>query len=352
MALEDLTLDEPRLGEVLVRVVAVGVCHTDVHAFRGDPAPPLPVVLGHEGAGIVEAVGPGVVTVSLGDHVVLSAVPRCGWCEQCVVGRPQLCQVAQPTLWSGTLLDGTRRLRRGDEPVHHFFAQSSFAEYAVVPQGATVRIPRDVPLELVAPLACGVSTGLSSVLNAARVKVGATVAVVGCGGVGVSAIIGAHLAHASTVIAVDVVDAKLELACDVGATHAVNAAREQPVERVRELTAGRGVDYAFECVGSSRTQEQVVQMIAVGGSGYLVGGAPVRNRFSFPTDRFLQGKSVYGVAAGDIRAAIDIPRYVELYQRGKLPLERLVTRRYRLEEINAAFAALQDTVGRSVITMG
>jgi Zn-dependent alcohol dehydrogenase len=348
MVIEDVELEDPRVGEVLVRLVATGLCHSDLTAFRGNRPLKGPTVLGHEGAGVVEAVGPGVSTVAAGDHVILSAVPRCGKCEPCVIGQPQLCRVAAAVVFGGTLLDGTSRLRLRGEPVCHFFAQSSFAERAVVPEGAAVPVPADVPLDKLAPLACGVSTGIGAVLNAARVEVGESVVVIGCGGVGLSAVLAADLAHAGMIVAVDIAEEKLDFARSLGATHAVNAAQDDPVARVRELT-GFGAAHVFEFVGSARTQEQMIPMIAPGGHGYIVGAAPAGNRFSFPTDGFLANKHLHGVMQGNVRAAVDLPRYVELYRRGRLPLDRLVTRRYRLDEINAAFAELEGSVGRGVI---
>jgi S-(hydroxymethyl)glutathione dehydrogenase / alcohol dehydrogenase len=348
MVVEDLDLEAPRAGELLVRLAATGVCHTDLNAFSGNRPLKLPMVLGHEGAGVVEGVGSDITTVAPGDHVVLTAVPRCGKCESCVLGQPQLCRVSGRVLFGGTLLDGSTRLRRHGEPVYHFFAQSSYAEYAVVPEGAAVPIPADVPLDKVAPLACGVSTGLGAVFNAARPEVGATIAIIGCGGVGLSAVMAAHLTQARTIVAVDIAEEKLALARSLGATHVVNGALEDPLERVRELTGG-GAAHVFEFVGNPRTQEQMVQMIAPGGHGYIVGAAPAGSRFSFPTDGFLSNKHLHGVMQGNIRASVDIPRYVELFRQGKLPLERLVTRTYRLDQINEAFHAFETGVGRGVI---
>lgn len=348
MVVEELELDAPRAGEVLVRLAATGVCHTDLNAFSGNRPMKLPMVLGHEGAGVVEAVGADVTAVAVGDHVVLSAVPRCGKCESCVLGQPQLCRVSGRVLFGGTMLDGSTRLRLRGEPVYHFFAQSSYAEYAVVPEGATVRIPADVPLDKVAPLACGVSTGIGAVFNAARPEIGSTIAIIGCGGVGLSAVMAAPLTHPRVIVAVDVVEEKLALARELGATHVVNGAREDAVERVRELTGG-GAAHVFEFVGNARTQEQMVQMIAPGGHGYIVGAAPAGSRFSFPTDGFLSNKHVHGVMQGNIRASVDIPRYVELFRQGKLPLDRLITRSYALGQINEAFHGFESGVGRGVI---
>jgi Zn-dependent alcohol dehydrogenase len=339
MVIEDVELEEPRVGEVLVRLVATGVCHSDLTAFRGNRPLKGPTVLGHEGAGVVAAVGPGVSTVAAGDHVILSAVPRCGKCIACVIGQPQLCRVAAAVVFGGTLLDGTSRLRLRGEPICHFFAQSSFAERAVVPEGSVVKIRRDVALEKVALLACGVSTGLGAVFNAAQVRAGDSVVVIGCGGVGIAAVAGADLAHADPIVAVDIADEKLEYARSLGATQTVNAAREDAVARVRKLTGG-GADHTFECVGNAKTLEQLVEMVPAGGHGYVVGAAPPGTRFPFATDGFIRNKHLHGVMQGNVRATIDIPRYVDLYARGRLPLDRMVTRTYPLDEINEALGAL------------
>ena len=351
LVVEDLDLEGPRSGEVAVRIVATGVCHSDLSGLRGSRELRLPMVLGHEGAGVVESVGANVIGVTPGDHVVLSAIARCGRCGACVDGRPWMCSVAGANIFSGTLFDGTTRLSLRGRQVHHWFAQSSFAERAVVPEGAVVRVRADVALDKVALLACGVSTGLGAVFNAARVRVGESVVVIGCGGVGVSAIVGADLAHAWPIVAVDIADDKLEYARSLGATHVVNASREDPVGRVRELTGG-GPDHAFECVGNPRTLEQLVEIVRPGADGYVVGAAPPGTRFPFSTDGFIRNKHLQGVMQGNVNASVDIPRYVELYARGRLPLDRMVTRTYALDEINAALGALEGGTGRGVVVFG
>ncbi|MFI5266592.1 MAG: alcohol dehydrogenase catalytic domain-containing protein, partial [Chloroflexota bacterium] len=242
MAIADVSLADAGPGEILVRLVATGVCHTDLGPARGERAVKVPAILGHEGAGVVETVGPLVSNVAAGDHVILTSVPRCGMCAACVAGKPWICETASTARAAGTLLDGASRLSLDGQPVHHFFSQSSFAERAVVPAGAAVVISKDVPLDKVAVLACGVSTGLGTVFNAARVEAGAKVVVVGCGGVGLAGIIACDLSHASAIVAVDLNDEKLQLARSLGATHTVNASQDDPLERVRELT-GKGADY-------------------------------------------------------------------------------------------------------------
>ena len=351
LVVEDLELDAPRAGEVAVRIVATGVCHSDLNGLRGSRELKVPMVLGHEGAGVVESIGAGVTGIKTGDHVILSAIGRCGRCAACIDGRTWMCSTWGAAIFGGTLLDGTTRLHLNGGPAYHWFAQSSFAERVVVPEGSVVSIRKDVALDKVALLACGVSTGLGAVFNAAEVRLGESVVVIGCGGVGVSAIIGAKLAHAYPIVAVDIADDKLEFARSLGATHIVNGAREDTVARVRELTGG-GPVHAFECVGNPKTLEQLVEMVPGGGSGYIVGAAPPGTRFPFPTDGFIRNKHLHGVMQGNVRAHVDIPRYVDLYARGELPLDRLVTRTYPLEEVNAALHGLESGTGRGVLVFG
>lgn len=332
-----------------MRLVATGVCHTDLSSFRGGKLGSLPLVLGHEGAGIVEQVGPNVTTVAPGDRVVLASVPRCGHCPACIAGKPYVCQNAATGMYGGGLFDGTTRLSLRGQPVYHFFKQSSFAERAVVPEGAAVRVPLEAPLDKVAVLACGVSTGLGAVFNAANVELGDSIAIIGCGGVGLGGLIAATLRHAGTIVAVDVADDKLDMARSLGATHTVNAAREDAVERVRAVT-GNGVDHAFEFVGNPNTVAQAVRMLAVGGHAYVIGGSPPGSHFEIPADGFLADKHLHGLTLGGVRAHIDIPRYVNLYLNGKLPLDQLVTRRYALDEVNEALGALETSTGRGVIS--
>jgi S-(hydroxymethyl)glutathione dehydrogenase/alcohol dehydrogenase len=350
LAIEDVDLAEPKAGEIRVRLVATGVCHTDLSSYRGGKLGSLPLVLGHEGAGVVDQVGPQVAGVAVGDRVVLASVARCGRCPACIAGRPFVCENAAAGMYGGGLFDGTTRLSLRGQPVYHFFKQSSFAEYAVVPEGAAVKVPDEAPLDSIAVLACGVSTGLGAVFNCATVEIGDSVAIIGCGGVGLGGLIAASLRHAGTIIAVDVSGDKLELARSLGATHTVNASESDAVDRVRSIT-GRGVNHAFEFVGNPKTVSQAVAMLGVGGHAYVIGGPPPGARFDIPADGFLGDKHLHGVTLGGVRAQIDIPRYVGLYLQGKLPLDRLVTRRYALDEVNQALEALETSVGRGVIDL-
>src|SRR5258707_11700366 len=247
-AVETLDLEAPRAGEVLVKVAAVGVCHSDWHLMTGATKHPLPVVPGHEGAGVVAAVGPGVNVVALGDHVALNWAPNCGKCFYCLNDRPSLCAAYVGPLWAGVMLDGSTRLSKDGQPVYHFSALACFAEYCVVPQECCVPFSKAVPLNVAALIGCAVTTGVGAVLNTARVKAGSSVAVFGAGGVGLSIIMGAHLAGASRVIAVDVAPAKLEMARGFGATDALLGG-PRGNDAIRELTSGRGTDYVFQAVG-------------------------------------------------------------------------------------------------------
>ncbi len=254
-SVETLELAPPRAGEVLIRVAAVGVCHSDWHLMTGATKHPVPVVPGHEGAGRVEEVGEGVTRLKVGDHVALNWAPNCGTCFYCLRDRPSLCSTYIGPLWAGTMMDGTTRLSRNGQPVYHFSALACFADYAVVPQECCVPMRPEVPLPVAALIGCAVTTGVGAVLNTARVPPGSSVAVFGAGGVGLSVILGARLAGASRIIAVDRAESKLKMACDFGATDSLMAGPEAPAA-IRELTEGRGADYVFEAVGIPAVQEQ------------------------------------------------------------------------------------------------
>ncbi len=350
LVIEDIEVPEPEEGEVLVKLVATGVCHTDLHPIKGDFPVPLPIVLGHEGAGIVKKVGKGVTSVKPGDHVVLSVMPYCGRCRYCLIGKPYLCIVAWPTIFGGTLLNGAKRLRKKDgQELNHFFGQSSFAEYALVYETTVVKIRDDAPLDKVALFGCGVTTGVGAVVNTAKVEAGATVAIFGCGGVGLSGIMACKMVGAGKIIAVDVVDKKLEFAREFGATHTINASKEDPVQKIKELTVF-GADYSFEFVGNVNVMAQAFDTTCPGGKTIIIGGAPVGQKVSLDAMSILTEKMLLGTAGGSLRPAIDIPRYVELYMEKKLDLDRLITKRFPLEEINKAFEAMEKgEVARSVI---
>lgn len=353
----ELHLDPPRAGEIAVRLGASGVCGSDASVHRGELPGPLPIVLGHEGAGVVTAVGPGVTSVAPGDHVVVTAMPQCGVCHRCTRGQPHLCEVGDPVLLSGSLRDGTSRFTTADGvPVAQMVASGTFAEAVVVSDISVVPIPAGVPLGPASLLGCGVLTGFGAAVNAATIGPGTTVCVIGCGTVGLAAVQGARLAGAETIIAVDVVPGKLELAGKVGATATITAAEAVPpghsagqsagandvVARVRQETGGRGVDVAIECVGAQVTVNQAIAMTAKGGEVVFVGAGDRHTRVDVPQFRGLVGpaKTFKGVLFGSADTRRDVTRIVEAYRAGTFHLDEMVTHTFPLDEINEALAAL------------
>lgn len=350
LKIEEVTLDEPQDQEVLVKMVATGVCHTDLHVVKGQMGSRMPIILGHEGAGIVEQVGPGVTTLKPGDHVILMVLYTCGKCAFCTVGLPTRCSAGLIAMAMGSLPGGGKRIHKGDQEISHFFSQSSFAEYAVVNERTAVKIREDAPLEVAALLGCGSTTGIGAVLNTADIKAGDSIVVYGCGGVGQSALMAAKLAGAGKIIAVDVLDHKLDVAKELGADYVINATREEPPKRVMEITGG-GADHAIETAGSNvDIITQAFASIHMAGKCVVVGTpAPGAKVSLSPTD-FMLGKTITGCVQGGIRASVDVPKYVDLYMTGKLPLEKLVSRNYGLDDINDALDAIgEGEVIRSVI---
>jgi NDMA-dependent alcohol dehydrogenase len=349
LKVENLKLDDPQANEVLVKLVATGVCHSDLHFMKGEMPAPTPVVPGHEGAGIVEKVGPGVTTLQPGDHVVMMVSFSCGKCRFCVEGHPTQCLENLPIMSMATLPGGHTRLRKGDQPIQHLFGLSSFAEYAVVHERSCVKIRDDAPLEVACLLGCGVSTGIGAAINTTGLKPGESIAVFGCGGVGLSAIMGAKLAGAGTIIAVDALPKKLTMAKKLGADVTINVKKEEPIGKIMEITGG-GADYALECIGNVDVMAQGFASIRFGGKFIVVGMAPLGTMVSAAPFEFLLGKTMTGTVQGDIRPSVDIPRFVDLYMNGKLPIDKLISRIYSLDEINEAFAALErGEVIRSVV---
>ena len=343
-AVEAVTLDDPESGEVLVDVRATGVCHTDYHAYTSERTD-FPIVLGHEGAGVVEAVGDGVSTVEPGDRVVLWVLPSCGDCEYCRSGRPYLCQARRET--RGRMMDGTRRLGRDGKAINHFYAQSSFASMAVVPERQVIPVPDEVPFEIGALLGCGVTTGLGAVSNITEVGSGESVAVFGCGGVGAGAVLAANAVSAGPIVAVDLDADTLETMAEIGATHTVDAGDEDPVAEIEALTGG--VDYAFECIGTPQTVQQAVASLGPGGTAAITGTSSTPPA-EIDLGQFTKGISVVGNIVGFTQPRVDIPRYAAMYQNGDLDLETILTRRYELDELDEAFAALDAGEGiRSVV---
>jgi len=348
--IETLDLEPPHAGEVLVRVAACGVCHSDWHLMTGATKHPLPVVPGHEGAGVVVTVGPGVTRVKPDDHVALNWAPNCGECFYCLNDRPSLCGTLVGPLWAGTMMDGTPRLSKGGQPIYHFSALAAFASHTVVPQECCVPMSKEVPLTVAALIGCAVTTGVGAVLNTAKVKPGSSVAVFGAGGVGLSIIMGAKLAGASTLIAVDKAEAKLEMAKSFGATHALTANAETN-DAIRALTDGRGADYVFEAIGLPAVQEQCLFAARPGGTIVLAGVSPMGSATNLPGAIITrQEKVVMGTYYGSANTARDFPLYADLYRKGRLDLDRLISKQYPLEQINEAYAdMLNGVVARGVI---
>jgi len=350
--IREVEVEPPRSGEVLIKMAAAGVCHSDRHVMTGHLVAQLPAILGHEGSGIVAEVGPGVTSLKPGDHVIPLWRLSCGVCAYCSDGRPALCGAGFQIRMTGRLLDGTTRFKLDGKEIKHFAGVSSFAEYSVIPEKAVLKIPGDFPLDIAALLGCGVITGVGAVFNAARIKPGSSVAVFGTGGVGINVVQGAAIAGAEKIIAVDVLPNKLEYAKQFGATHAINASQGNPVEKVRALTGDRGVDYAFEVIGLPATIRQAYDSLGKRGMAVVVGVTPMTMEVSVPImplvfeERVLTG-SVYGSS----RPLIDIPMLINLYQAGKLKLDELLTRRYPFAEINEAYDALErGEVLRSIVT--
>lgn len=349
-SVETLDLAAPRAGEVLVKVAAAGVCHSDWHLMTGATQHTTPVVPGHEGAGAVEAVGPGVTRFKPGDHVALSWAPNCGVCFYCLNDRPSLCETYVGPVWEGVLLDGTTRLTKNGQPIYHFSALACFAEYCVVPQECCVPMPKEVPLTIAALIGCAVTTGVGATINTVKVKPGSSVAVFGAGGVGLSVIMGAKLAGASRIIAIDKAKGKLDIAKAFGATEALMAGPEV-IENIRSLTSGRGADFVFEAIGLPAVQEQSLAATRKGGTLVLVGISPMGSGTNLPGAIIArQEKTITGSYYGTANPARDFPLIADLYQRGLLDLGRLVSKQYPLEQINAAYAdMLSGEIARGLI---
>jgi S-(hydroxymethyl)glutathione dehydrogenase/alcohol dehydrogenase len=346
LRIEELLIDAPGPREVLVRTAATGVCHSDLHVLEGALPNPVPIVLGHEPAGIVAAIGAEVRHVAVGDHVIACLSVFCGTCEYCIAGRPNLCDGASTVRRP----DEPPRLANGGEPIAQFANLGAFAERMLVHENALVPIRRDVPLDRAALIGCGVMTGLGAVFNRARVRAGETAVVIGCGGIGLSVVQGCRIAGAARIVAVDTAAWKLELASRLGATDVVDAAQGNPVPRVVEMTAG-GVDYAFEAIGTPATVRQAVRMTRKGGTIVMLGVVPVGTNVELPgADIVLREKTILGCMMGSNRFRIDIPRYLELYRSGQLMLGEMISARLPLAAVNDAFAAMrQGTAARSVI---
>lgn len=342
ISIETIELAPPGPGEVLVRIRAAGLCHSDLSVINGDRPRPMPMALGHEAAGVVEALGDGVSDLEPGDHVVMVFMPSCGHCLPCAEGRPALCEPGAKANAAGTLINGAVRLSSAAGQVHHHLGVSAFAEYAVVSRNSVVKIDRDLPFVEAALFGCAVLTGVGAVVNTAQLRVGATAVVIGLGGVGLAAVLGARAAGASQIIAVDLSPAKLALARDVGATAVVNGADADAVEQVRQLTAG-GADYVFEMAGSIRALDNAMQMTRRGGMTVTAGLPPPGSALPVNVVQLVgEERTLKGSYIGTCVPLRDIPRFIALYRDGRLPVDRLLSGRLKLDDINEGFDRLHD----------
>ena len=342
LVIEDISTKNPGPREVLLNVAYAGLCHSDLHFIEGLYPHPLPTVLGHESAGIVEEVGSEVTYVKKGDHVITCLSVFCGTCEQCTSGRPVICTNTDVKMLPGQ----SERLEwQRPDRLHQFINMSSFAEQMLVHENAVVNVRKDMPLDRAALLGCGVITGFGAAVNTANVRFGQTVAVIGCGGVGMAAINGAHVAGAGRVIAIDTNPVKLQLATKLGATDLINPNDGDPVEQVKELTKG-GVDHAIECLVLKLTAEQSFQMLRVGGTATIVGMVPFGEKIELHGFDFLRERKIQGSSMGSNRFRTDMPRLIELYLQGRLHLDDWISDKIKLEEINEGFTAMKE--GRAV----
>lgn len=350
--IEEIELDGPRADEILVRIVAVGICQTDVHVRDRVQTAGLPTVLGHEGSGVVEEVGAAVTYVKPGDRLVLS-YDSCGQCRFCLSGRNPYCEHAMAINFGGSRLDrtnalhraGTRASEAGREVHGHFFGQSSFATYALATERNVVKVPNDLPLELLGPLGCGLQTGAGAVLNSLRVPANASIAILGTGAVGLAAVMAARVAGANPIIGVDLVPNRLALAADLGATHTIDARREDVRERIGEITRGTGVDYALEITALPEMLSLAVDTLAPCGTAGQIGGGIPGAKAAIGMSRLLLGRTLRGIIQGDSIPRVFIPKLIEMYRRGQFPFDRLV-RFYDFAQINEAVtdAATGDTI--------
>jgi alcohol dehydrogenase len=340
LSLEEIELDAPGPGEVLVRIRAAGLCHSDLSVIDGNRPRPVPMVLGHEAAGVVERVGEGVTSLARGDHVVAAFVPSCGHCGPCDAGRPALCEPGFAANSAGTLLAGVRRLHDAKGEVHHHLGVSGFADHAVLAANSLVRVPADLPFAEAALFGCAVITGVGAVVNTAAMPRGASVAVVGLGGVGLASLLAARMLEAEHIVAIDMNDAKLATARELGATATMNAADPEAADKVKALTRG-GVAFAFEMAGAARAFELAYRITRRGGTTVSAGLSHPDQRFSLPhLGLVAEERTIKGSYLGSCVPSRDIPRYIEWYRAGRLPVDRLLSERIRLEDINGAFDRL------------
>jgi len=352
LEITEVDVAPPKKGEVLVRIVATGVCHTDAFTLSGaDPEGIFPSILGHEGGGIVEAIGEGVTSVAVGDHVIPLYTPECGECKFCKSGKTNLCQAIRATQGKGLMPDGTSRFSKDGETIFHYMGCSTFSEYTVLPEISLAKISKDAPLEKVCLLGCGVTTGIGAVLNTAKVEPGATIAVFGLGGIGLSAIIGGAMAKASRIVAIDVNPGKFEIAKQLGATDCINPLDyDKPIQEVIvDLTDG-GVDYSFECIGNVKVMRAALECCHKGwGESVIIGVAGAGEEISTRPFQLVTGRVWRGSAFGGVRGRSELPGYVERAQKGEIPLDTFITHTMGLNDINEAFDLMHE--GKSIRTV-
>ena len=349
LPIEEVDVMPPQAGEVRVRIIASGVCHTDAYTLSGeDPEGVFPAILGHEGGGIVESIGAGVTSVQVGDHVIPLYTPECGECKFCKSGKTNLCQKIRATQGKGLMPDGTTRFHKDGQPIFHYMGCSTFSEYTVLPEISLAKVNKDAPLKEVCLLGCGVTTGMGAVLNTAKVEEGATVAIFGLGGIGLSAVIGAAMAKASRIIAIDINESKFELARKLGATDCINPkSYDKPIQEVIvELTDG-GVDYSFECIGNVNVMRSALECCHKGwGESIIIGVAGAGQEISTRPFQLVTGRVWRGSAFGGVKGRSELPGIVEQYMRGDFKLDDFITHTMGLEKINEAFALMH--AGKSI----
>ncbi|MFB2681079.1 S-(hydroxymethyl)glutathione dehydrogenase/class III alcohol dehydrogenase [Shewanella mangrovisoli] len=349
LKIEEVDVMLPKAGEVLVRIVATGVCHTDAFTLSGDdPEGVFPAILGHEGGGIVEQVGEGVTSVQVGDHVIPLYTPECGECKFCLSGKTNLCQKIRATQGKGLMPDGTTRFYKDGQPIFHYMGCSTFSEYTVLPEISLAKVNKTAPLEEICLLGCGVTTGMGAVMNTAKVEEGATVAIFGLGGIGLSAIIGATMAKASRIIAIDINESKFELARKLGATDCINPKHfDKPIQEVIvEMTDG-GVDYSFECIGNVNVMRSALECCHKGwGESVIIGVAGAGQEISTRPFQLVTGRVWRGSAFGGVKGRSQLPKIVEQYLAGEFKLDDFITHTMGLEQINEAFDLMHE--GKSI----
>ncbi len=349
LVIEEIDLQGPQHGEVLVRMVATGVCHTDLFTLSGDdPEGIFPTILGHEGGGIVEEIGTGVITLKVGDHVIPLYTPECGVCKFCLSGKTNLCQAIRATQGKGLMPDGTTRFSKNGTPIFHYMGTSTFSEYTVVPEIALAKINKAAPLEKVCLLGCGITTGIGAVLNTAKVEPGSSVAIFGLGGIGLSCVQGAVMAKAGRIIVIDINEDKFEMAKLLGATDFINPKKyDAPIQDVIiELTDG-GVDYSFECIGNVHLMRQALECCHKGwGESVIIGVAGAGQEISTRPFQLVTGRVWRGSAFGGVKGRTELPGYVERYMAGEIKIDEMITFTMPLEEINTAFDYMHD--GKSI----